>query len=82
MSPSLLATLQQCGTSLRWSFYLIQVKIHWQQLQREISDMQQFYQLQNSTRGIKDWDKHYPNEKENPQGVSLELKYVINPLFL
>ena len=75
MSLTLLAALQQSAQSLRWSLYFINMRFT--DLQKPISDMQQFNELQNLTKVIKDGEKSYPNECESPKGMAVELKYVL-----
>ncbi|KAJ8087689.1 hypothetical protein PM082_006525 [Marasmius tenuissimus] len=74
-SLSLLATLQQSTSSFRISFYFINYEI--EELQKKISDMQQLIELQKLTRSIKDGEKSYPNERESPKGMAIELKNVV-----
>ncbi|KAK1229959.1 hypothetical protein PQX77_006952 [Marasmius sp. AFHP31] len=75
MSLSLLATLQQSTASFRYSFYFINREI--EELQKKISDMQQFIKLQNLTKSIKDGEKSYPNERESLKGMAVELKNIV-----
>ncbi|KAL0570452.1 hypothetical protein V5O48_011509, partial [Marasmius crinis-equi] len=74
MSLSLIATLQQASQLLRWSFYFIHYELDG--LNRKISDMQQFYELENLSKTMKDGEKSYPNEKHSPKGMAFELKNV------
>ncbi|KAJ8088054.1 hypothetical protein PM082_013605 [Marasmius tenuissimus] len=73
-SLTLLATLQQSSLSLRWSFYFVHYEI--QEIQRKMSNMQQFYDLQKATKVVKDGEVSYPNGREDPKGMSFELKNI------
>ncbi|KAG7097870.1 hypothetical protein E1B28_005182 [Marasmius oreades] len=74
MSLTMMATLQQSSSLLRWSFYLIHHEL--ETFARRISDMQQFYDLQRTMTIVKDGAKSYPNENESSKGMAFELNNV------